>query len=323
MENPLPTGRRRRRPYTDQRRPVGAHGCAPAILALLVLLLPTAAAALEVPYLASRVNDLAGLVDPDLEERLEDQLEQLENDTGAQVAVLTVPSLEGDSLEDFSLRVVETWKLGRAEQDDGVLVLVARDDRKIRIEVGYGLEATLTDLQSRRVISNLMTPRFREGDFGGGIESAVDAIGGTLRGQEGLIPPDPEGGDDFASMALHEKLMFIGFFALVIGLFSFIGAASEGCGAWFLFVFLMPFYFTFPAAVFGLNAGVGALGFWIVAFPILRLLVARSGFSKSFRGFSGGRGWSSGGWSSGGGFSSGGFSGGGGSFGGGGASGGW
>jgi uncharacterized protein len=295
------------------------------LFALFLFLLPAVLPALEVPYLASRVNDLAGLVDPDAEQRLEDKLEQLEKDTGAQVAVLTVPSLEGDVLEDFSLRVVETWKLGRAEQDDGLLLLVARDDRKIRIEVGYGLEATLTDVQSKRIISNLMTPRFRAGDFSGGIESAVDAIAGTIRGEEGLIPPDPAGGDDFATMGLGEKLMFVGFFALIIGLFSFVGAATSGCGGWFLFVFLMPFYFIFPAAIFGVQSGIGALIFWILAFPILRFLMAKSGFSKKFR--SSGRSWTmssgGGGWSSGGGFSSGGFSGGGGSFGGGGASGGW
>lgn len=138
-----------------------------------VLLLALAAGpspALEVPYLSGRVNDLADLLNPGAEGRLEQTLGQLEQETGAQAAVLTIPSLEGDPLEDFSLRVVETWKLGREEADDGVLLLIARDDRKVRIEVGYGLEATLTDVQSKRIISNLMTPRFREGDFDGGVE---------------------------------------------------------------------------------------------------------------------------------------------------------
>ncbi len=305
-----------------------------AIVLVLLCIPTTTVSALEVPYLASRVNDLAGLVAPDVEERLESKLEQLERDTGAQVAILTIPSLEGDPLEDYSLRVVETWQLGRAEQDDGLLLLVARDDRKIRIEVGYGLEATLTDVQSKRIISGLITPRFRQGDFGGGIEAAINAIDGTIRGQEGLIPPEPaSGGNDLAAMGIGEKLAFVSVFGAVVGLFSFVGAATRGCGGWFLFFFLMPFYFAFPAAIFGLPVGIGALVFWIITFPLLRWLMERSGFSKKLRtsgsGWSVGTGggWSSGGWSgggfSGGGFSGGGFSGGGGSFGGGGASGSW
>ena len=162
-----------------------------AVLAVLTLLAAPAARALKVPYLAGRVNDGAGLMSPEARERIESKLAALEGETGAQVAVLTLPSLEGEPLEDFSLRVVETWKLGRAGVDDGVLVLVARDDRQMRIEVGYGLEGALPDAAANRILANLMTPRFRAGDFDGGVEAAVDAIAGTVRGEEGLIPEDP------------------------------------------------------------------------------------------------------------------------------------
>ena len=148
------------------------------------------AAALDVPYLAGRVNDLAGLLSEGAKARLEEKLGRLEEQTGAQVAVLTIPSLEGDPIEDFSIRVVETWKLGREGEDDGVLVLIARDDRRMRIEVGYGLEAVLTDAQSRRIIDAVMTPRFRSGDFDGGVEAAVGAISGTILGEPGAIPED-------------------------------------------------------------------------------------------------------------------------------------
>ncbi len=163
------------------------------LLAALVLLLlvNVPLGALEVPYLASRINDLADLLSPGAEQRLESTLAQLERDTGAQLAVLTVPSLEGEPLGDFSIRVLETWKLGRKGIDDGALLLIARDDRKIRIEVGYGLEPTLTDVACKRIISNLISPRFREGDFDGGVEAAANAIAGTVRGQEDLIPADP------------------------------------------------------------------------------------------------------------------------------------
>lgn len=115
-------------------------GRALAVLAT-VAALTASLAAMEVPYLGGRVNDLAEMMSADDETRVEQLLAQLERDTGAQVAVLTVPSLDGEVLEDFALRVAETWKLGRAEHDDGILILVARDERRIRIEVGYGLRA--------------------------------------------------------------------------------------------------------------------------------------------------------------------------------------
>ena len=147
-------------------------------LALVVssVLVAASMAALEVPFLAGRVNDLAGLLAPEVEIRIETTLRALEEETGSQVAVLTVPSLEGESLENFSLRVVETWELGRAEVDDGALLFIGRDDRKMRIEVGYGLEGALTDARTRRIQEDILQPKFRVGDFEGGVEAAVDAI---------------------------------------------------------------------------------------------------------------------------------------------------
>ena len=306
-----------------------------ALVWVAILLSATVAAALEVPYLAGRVNDLAELLSQETARQLESKLEQLEQATGAQVAVLTLASLEDEPLDDYSLRVVETWKLGREGVDDGVLLLVSRDDRKVRIEVGYGLEPTLTDVRSRRIISNLMVPRFREGNFDGGVSTAVEAIDATIRGQEDLMPP---GLMDTPENQLFEgdwmgSLIFLGIFTLVVGTFSLIAVATSGFAGWFLYLFLMPFYFAFPGAIFGLTGGLIALGAWVVAFPVLRFgtpLGKSLTGGSSGGGFSGGgwsRSWSSEGWSgggfSGGGFSSGGFSGGGGSFGGGGASGSW
>lgn len=170
-------------------------------LGVVLALSTVSSSALEVPYLSHRVTDQAGILDSAAESRLEEQLKQLETSTGAQVAVLTIPSLDGEVLEDFSLRVVEEWRLGRDDEDDGVLVLVARDDRKVRIEVGYGLEGAITDLQSKRIIDGLMVPEFRQGDFAGGIEAAVGAIGGAIRGEPDAIPvsassSDSSGGSD-------------------------------------------------------------------------------------------------------------------------------
>ena len=106
------------------------------------------------------------------------------------MAVLTISSLDGDPLEDFSMRVVETWKLGREDADDGVLILIARDERRMRIEVGYGLEGVLTDAQSGRIIDHLMAPRFREGDFNGGVGAAVEAVSSAIRGEPVDLPEE-------------------------------------------------------------------------------------------------------------------------------------
>ena len=302
------------------------------LLVLAVAWMAPVAPALEVPFLASRVNDLAELLGPSTEDRLEDQLEDLENATGAQVAILTLTSLEDEPVEDFAIRVVEEWKLGRKDVDDGVLLLISRDDRRVRIEVGYGLEPTLTDAVSKRIISNLVVPRFREGDFEGGVTAAIDAIDGTVRGQEDLVPPgldDPPAGE-LAGAPLFERLIFLGVFAVVVGTFALKSLATRGFTGWFFFFFLMPFFYSFPAAVFGSVGGAVVLGIWVIAFPILRYWMRSTGMGQAVRkwvprssgGFAGG-GWSSGGLSGGGGFSGGGFSGGGGSFGGGGASGSW
>ncbi len=278
---------------------------------------------LEVPYLSGRVNDQGEMLDDAFESQLEERLRVLEEETGAQVAVLTVRGLEGDPIEDFSIRVVQTWKLGREGVDDGALILVARDDRRMRIEVGYGLEGALTDAQAGRIIDQLMAPRFREGDFEGGVGAAVDAVAAAVRG-EGLELPEPEpetGTPNFATIV----------FFLIFGL-PFINAAlaARGAWGWILYLFLAPFFLAVPAAMFGVRVGVIAGLSWLIGFPLLRMIWPRASTKRtgsrgggSFWGpFIGGGGGGGGGFS-GGGYSGGGFSGGGGSFGGGGASGGW
>ena len=189
--------------------------------------------ALEIPYLAQRVTDLANILDAAAESRLDAQLKELEASTGAQVAVLTIPSLDGEVIEDFSLRVVEEWQLGREGQDDGVLLLVAREDRKVRIEVGYGLEGSLTDLQSKRIIDGLMVPEFRRGDFAAGIEAAASAIGGAIRGEVDSIPQlasssDSSGGNGIGPGGCFWMVFFFGFWLLS----AFSGRGGKGRGGW-------------------------------------------------------------------------------------------
>ena len=167
-------------------------------------------------------------------------------------AILTIPTLDGESLEEYSLRVAETWKLGRGKFDDGALVLIARDDRQMRIEVGYGLEPALTDAKSRRILDDLMRPRFREGDFDGGVEKAVKAIDGLVRGDENALPaPEPKSGVEGVA---PRAIMFL-VFAVVIGIFSLVALATEGAGAWFFYLFLTPFWLAFPIAIFGSRFG--------------------------------------------------------------------
>lgn len=292
-----------------------------AVLVLLLLLLPALAAALDVPPLEGRVNDRANLIPPDARQRIEQKLAGLEQRTGAQVAVLTIPSLEGDSLEDFSLRVAEAWKLGQAEKDNGALLLVAQQDRKMRIEVGYGLEPVLTDLETSLIQRDYIIPRFRSGDFGGGIEAGMDAIVQAIEGEVEPAPeqPQPVGNPGGRGLGNWPGLLLITLFFL--GPFSLNAARS---GSWLVYLFLLPFYF-FLGSMVNLWVGLLAAGAWLIAFPILRMLLPRTpGYGSRRRGggwfigpgFGGGGG--RGGWGGGGG-----FSGGGGSFGGGGSSSSW
>lgn len=267
----------------------------------------------EVPVLVGRVNDYADLLPTEAEAALEARLKTLEDETGAQVVVLTVPSLAGDPIEDFSIRVVERWRLGREDADDGVLILVAADDRALRIEVGYGLEPVLTDLRSRRIISEIMVPRFRDGDFAGGITAGADAVASVIRGQELPAAPAPDEPD-----TLREVLLGVLFMLLWVTL-------AGGIVGWLVTAALTPVVYWLVESTVGGYGWWGVLGWWAAVFVLRRLFGGplargrrmRSGWPDAF-----GRG-GFGGFSGGSGGGSGGFSGGGGSFGGGGASGRW
>ena len=138
----------------------------------------------EVPFLTGRVNDDAQILSEGTIKKLSETLKQHEDKTTNQVVVLTIPSLEGDNIEDFSNRVFNEWKLGQKDKDNGVLVVVVPGERKMRIEVGYGLESELPDVLAGRIIRNIMTPRFRQGDYDGGVVSGVDAIIDVLEGRK-------------------------------------------------------------------------------------------------------------------------------------------
>lgn len=298
------------------------------LLGATALFLGPGLGALEVPYLSARVNDLAGILSPQAAQELEALLKAHEGKTSNQIAVLTLPSLDGESLEGYSVRVAKTWKLGQKGKDNGILLLVARDDRKMRIEVGYGLEATLPDALCGRIIRDEMVPAFREKDFDRGVSAGVKAIVGTL---DGSYTPPPEGRGEAGSAGGLPVLpdwrlrIMMGFFVFgIIGLFTVIGLLTPGFMGWFLYLFLIPFWASFPMVILGMDLALKLLAAYLIGYPLLRLYLPRTELGKSLaKGLASGRG-RGGGYSSGSsGGSSGGFSGGGGSFGGGGASGGW
>ncbi|HWP82468.1 MAG TPA: TPM domain-containing protein [Bacteroidota bacterium] len=295
-----------------------------AIVAIALLVQTALTQRLEVPFLSGRVNDYAGILSQQTVRELEAQLEAHERATSNQVAVLIIPSLQGEVLEEYSMRVVETWKLGQKEKDNGVLLLIARDDRQLRIEVGDGLEGDLTDAVCSQIIRNEIVPHFKDGDYDAGVRAGVNAILGTI---EGSYTVSEEDIDSSGEMDLEGRILMGGMFLLVVGIFTVIAIVSPGFQGWFLYFFLMPFWFAFPYAVIGVFPwGFLPFALYAVVLPILRILFQRgvksggwqkswaTSFASSSRG-----GWSSGGWSSGGG----GFSGGGGSFSGGGSSGRW
>ena len=142
---------------------------------------------LSVPSLTSPIVDNANLISDGVEQNINNQLQELSNSTGIQLAVLTIPTLEGEVLESYSMKVAETWKLGSAEKDTGVLLLIALEERSIRIEVGYGLEGVLTDTKCGLIIRNIIAPEFRNGNYQAGIVNAVNNIVGLVKGDESLV----------------------------------------------------------------------------------------------------------------------------------------
>jgi uncharacterized protein len=313
-----------------------------AVVAAIILSAFIAAAS-NVPYLTGRVTDNAEILSPSMAKSLTERLKAHEEETGNQIAVLTVPSLEGESVEEYAEAVFKEWKLGQKGKDNGVLLVVAPHDRRMRIEVGYGLEDALPDSAAGSIIRNAITPRFKNEDYDGGIEAGVNAIIAVLEtGQAPVSEADSsaEQGSKSSSlsgiqapdMPLTERILLGAFIFGIIGLFTVIGIVTPGAG-WFLYFFLIPFWAMFPIIIVGTSGALTLLITYLIVYPAAKLLLKSKPWYKkaaielrtkghaSIGGFSISSG-GSGGWSSGSSSSSG-FSGGGGSSGGGGASGSW
>ena len=275
-----------------------------------ILFFISSANAVEIPVLNSRVNDYAQMLSPATVQQLENMLATLEQKESTQIVVLTVTSLNGANLEGFSMKVVESWKIGQKGLDNGALLLIAKNDRKIRIEVGYGLEGSLTDLIAGRIIDNIITPQFRNGNFNQGVVAGVSAMISAVHGE--FNAQDYSSGKDKDSGKLSGFFLFLGVMLFNLGnvfhkhriVSSIIGGIIAPLIGWLFWgPQLLIIILLIPA---GLLVG-------FLASLLLGNMRTTSG-SGSGGFFSGG---------SSGGFSSGGFSGGGGGFGGGGSSGGW
>lgn len=269
------------------------------LLLVLGLLLPALVGAADVPALKSRVTDLTATLSAEQRAQLEQRLAAFEQQKGSQIAVLLVPTTQPDTIEQYGIRVTDAWKLGRDGIDDGALLLIATQDRALRIEVGYGLEGVLPDAVAKRIIEETITPKLREGDWYGGIQAGVEQMIGVVSG-EALPPPQaPRGSAD--SEGLIPIVIFAALFAgqILRAMFGRLpGALIGGIGVaalvWLFVQSLLPAALSglavFAVVLIGLGSGRGGIG--------------GGGFGRS-GGFGGG----------------GGFSGGGGGFGGGGASG--
>ena len=168
-----------------------------------------ASAQQKIPPLTGLVNDLTGTLTTDQRQQLETRLRQFEASKGSQVAVLIVPSTAPESIEQFGIRVADAWKLGRKKVDDGVLLIVAKNDRTVRIEVGYGLEGVLTDLTSSRIIRETIVPAFKQGEFYAGIQAATTQIMRLIDG-ESLPAPARQSSDDDCSARYRLRCVFAG-----------------------------------------------------------------------------------------------------------------
>jgi len=297
----------------------------------------------DIPYLTGRVNDNARIMSEATRNSLSEKLKEHEVRTTNQVVILTVPSLENESIEDYAYKVFNDWKLGQKDKDNGILFVVVPDERRMRIEVGYGLEGTLPDILAGRIIQNIIAPRFREGDYDTGITEGVNAVITILEGADPAIvdglaetsgSPETSNFADLESpdMPLGMRILLGAFIFGIIGLFTILGILTPGFG-WFMYLFLIPFWAMFPVVIVGTKGALVCFFTYLIVYPAAKLYLKHTPWYEkaqadlktkgkaSIGGFTFTSGGSGGSGSSG--SSGGGFSGGGGSSGGGGASGSW
>jgi uncharacterized protein len=288
------------------------------ILAFVALFFFTALSMAEVavPPLVSHVTDLTGTLSATERAQLEQKLAAFEARKGSQIAVLIIPTTHPETIEQYAIRVAEAWKLGRKGIDDGVLLLVAKQDRTVRIEVGYGLEGVLPDAVAKRIVEETIIPQLRQGKFATAIDAGIDRVTSVIEG-EPLPAPQPRRGTAPTGMGIVlDNIIFVFIALIVVGkilqslLGRMIGSTVMSAAAGFIG------WLVFSSILIGIIIAV--IAFFLTLFGSSGGGISRGGPGGWYGGYGGGRGGSEGG-----GFGGGGFSGGGGGFGGGGASGRW
>ncbi len=279
------------------------------------------ALAIDVPRLETRVTDLAGILNSDQKASLEARLQAFEQTDSTQIAVLIIPSLQGESLEAYSIRVAEAWRIGQKGRDNGAILLISMEDRAVRIEVGYGLESNLTDARTGQIIRNDFIPRFKRGDYYGGIDAAVTAMIESVRGvyqgtpyEESRSSRRPTGG-----RLMHMIIVLLFPLLWILSATGKWGGGILGAGAGML----LPYTLISHSLPLVLGGGVVGAILGIFMGAMVRAGGGGRGPGSSGPFFWGGGFGGGGGFSGGGGGFGGGFSGGGGGFGGGGSSGRW
>ncbi len=245
--------------------------------------LATAAAQVsEIPFLTGRVTDNAEIVPQESRERLSEMIRMHEQSTTNQIAILTMPSLENGSIEEFAAQVLKAWKLGQKGKANGILVIVSPGDRRVRVEVGEGLRSRLSEDAAGRIVREVMAPRFNEGDYGQGLEDGVEAIASQLGAGEPAPQASPDYGEakketffEGPDMAISERILIGCFIFGIIGLFTVIGVMTPGAG-WFLYLFLIPFWAMFPIVVVGVRGALILLITYLIGFPAVKLYMTRS-----------------------------------------------
>ncbi|MES1980926.1 MAG: TPM domain-containing protein [Pseudomonadota bacterium] len=283
------------------------------VFLLVLLWLPgyAAHADVAVPPLVAHINDLTATLEPAQKQELEAALTRFETQKGVQIVVLLLPTTQPETIEEYGIRVAQAWKVGRKGVDDGALLLIAKDDRTLRIEVGYGLEGVLNDATARRIIAEDITPSLKRGDFYGGIKAGVARMMAVIEG-EPLPPPRARGTAASGGFSNYESLLMIGFVLVMVvgGILRSMFGALPAAGIIGVLAAVLSWLIVAPVLVAGI---IGVIAFFFT------LIGGGRGYPGGIGGWGGGFGGTPGGGGSGGG----GFSGGGGGFGGGGASGRW
>jgi uncharacterized protein len=295
------------------------------ILAFALCWIGAAAADVAVPPLTGRVVDQTGTLSSSDISSLTQKLKELETRKGSQIAVLIVPTTAPETIEQYSIRVAEAWKIGRKRIDDGALLVIAKNDRHLRIEVGYGVEGSLTDLTTRRIIDEDITPKFKAGDFAGGVSAGVDRMIAVIEGEKLPVPEPPhwQSPGSLSNIDPLNSFVIIAVFAVGAMLRTTLGRLFGSAATGGMVGFLAWLFVGSIAAAFIL--GIIVFIFSMFAGPLAAANMG-AGPGPYGRRWGGGYGgpYSGGGWGGGGSSGdSGGFGGGGGSFGGGGASGSW